>query len=68
MLVLKVRNCRLEILSDEFVEKVTPSVSAMSLLIVASVLFFMSHLRAAGWIFPEIFLSILQIVLVEKLS
>ena len=63
-LVLKVTNCGLEMLRDEFAEKVSASVFAIYFLVVASVLFFMGCSRAVCWIFPEIFQIILLIVFV----
>ena len=63
-LILKVRKCGLELLREEFAENVSANVSAMSFLVVASVLFFVRCLRAVGWSFPEIFLIVLQIVFV----
>ena len=69
-LFLKVRKCGSELLMEEFAGNVSASMSAMSFLLVASVLFFVRCLRAVGWLFPDIFLIIVQIVfvLVEEAS
>ena len=56
-------NCGLEFLR-EFSENVSASTSAMSFLVVASVWFFVRYLTVVDYSFPEIFLIILQIVLV----
>ena len=55
---------------EEFTENVLANLFAMSFLEVASVLFFVGCLRAVGWLFPDIFLLIVQIVfiLVEEPS
>ena len=47
-LVLKVRNCGLELLREDFAEKVPASMSTMSFLVVASVLLFVRCVRAVG--------------------
>ena len=56
-LCLKVRNCWLVFLSEEFVEKVLASISVIPFCL----LLFMSCLRGDGWVFSEIFRIIFQI-------
>ena len=70
VLFLKVRKCGLESLMEEFAENISANVSAVSFLLVASVLFFVRCSRAVGWLFLDIFLIIIQIVfvLVERSS
>ena len=54
-LYLKVKNCLLSFLSEEFVQKVSALVFAISYLFIDSVLFFMRCLRGVCWVFPEIY-------------
>ena len=69
-LFLKVGKCGLKLLMEELAENFSANVSAVSFLVVASVLFIVKFLRAVRWLFPDIFLIIVQIVfvLVEESS
>ena len=50
-LVLNITNCRLELLRDEFSQKVSASVSTKSFLVVLSVLFFYEVFETVGCFF-----------------
>ena len=57
-------NSVLEFLEEEFVEKVSASVSAISFILVIWMLFLMRCLRGIGWFSPAIFRTIFQTVFV----
>ena len=63
-------NSVLEFLEEEFVEKVSASVSVISFILVIWMLFLMRILRVVGWFLPGIFRTIFQTVffLVEEFS